>query len=245
MRRLRINSFTFTGHSLGAALAQVCYLCFKFGALKKYGQGKEIACYLYSAPPVLTKKSVSDLKLSVDFVYHCYIDTDLVHMIDLQENVKTYILKTYNKQRANMGHFGQPIFRLSGSALTSLDFPDSHDYKSFYKLSNAVSPVADIDNKIIINQYPQEFVLHFKIDEIKEGVQLILVLRKTKNNVISYLEKADQCHKQLIKLPQLNIKYKTQLQQQLNLAISALNKLKIIEYHKRLSLLSACLGKLR
>ena len=196
-----INSISVTGHSLGGGLAQVCYLSFKFGILSKLISNVKIYCFPFSAPPVLTKSSIQRLKLLDDpQVIHSYLDSDLVHMLNLDNGIKSKILKFYVKIRGlipdifkndnqTMAHFGVNLFAFStGLYKEKIDFPKSHEYENFYTflaLERAL-PTTIVDKLSDIKRNDRfsyiECIFHIinsmDFDIIRESVQFTGLQRK-------------------------------------------------------------------
>jgi len=196
-----INSISITGHSLGGGLAQVCYLCFKFGVLSELINNSKVYCFPFSAPPVLTKPSIEKLKLLDDpQVIHSYLDSDLVHVLDLDNGIKSKILKCYvaikgiipsifRGSKQELGHFGVNLFAFSTDLYKEkIDFPNSHEYENFYTLLDLkidlptciVKELSEIKNNKRFNYVECLFniINRFDFNILRESIQFTGLQRK-------------------------------------------------------------------
>ncbi|MFM8445463.1 MAG: lipase family protein [Methylococcus sp.] len=139
-RGVTVRRIVITGHSLGGALAQCCYIDLKCGELKSLlnlADGVTVDCYPISAPPVcLGAESMMALSLLADasHVHHYFCPRDMVHASPLTEGwsapqVLNWALITpmahpvrNASKRDSPYHFGSEIWLDS-----STSFPDAHE----------------------------------------------------------------------------------------------------------------------
>lgn len=217
-----ISSISITGHSLGGALAQVCYLCFKFGVLnqKELIGNCKIYCFPFSAPPILTKSSIVKLNLLDEYqVIHSYLDSDLVHMINLDNKIKAKLLKMcvkikgtlsiFQNRNQELAHFGVNFFKFSTELYKEkIDFPKSHEYEIFYTIIpfNKYLPayefkkLDDIKNNKRLNYIECIFhiINNFDFDIIRDNVQFIGLQKKIDiSNILKQINNANAYYKKI------------------------------------------------
>lgn len=186
-----IKSISTTGHSLGGALAQVCYLSLRFGFLNKQASISDasLSCFPFSAPPVLTMSSIKKLNLeNHPNIIHSYIESDLIHSIDLNDKKKSQFVQFYVGGK-ELAHFGNNLFRFCpGVYKKYIGFPDSHRYENLYKLPplervlpvHNIKKLKEIENNKNLNYIECLFhiIRTLDFDIMRESIQFIGVKKK-------------------------------------------------------------------
>ncbi len=133
-----------TGHSLGGALAQVCYLDLTCGFLAQnliYGRQilAPITCFPISGPPIiLGRESHEKIGLNADAtqILHYFSAGDAVHCSPLLDTdlipkymrMGNWMLENFSHPMTNPIHLGTEIQLTTGSS-----FPESHEPRDVYK----------------------------------------------------------------------------------------------------------------
>lgn len=139
-----------TGHSLGGALAQNCYVDLKIGTLGETldVRGREdqipVFCYAISAPPIIHgRKAHEALALRVDAsqIFHYFCPKDNVHESELidpnasKHGLASFLHGTTHPQ-THPHHLGVEI-----GVRNTVDFPDAHEPVEVWKgLNDGTAP---------------------------------------------------------------------------------------------------------
>jgi hypothetical protein len=142
-----------TGHSLGGALAQECYISLKIGALaNKLGlydteDVTPVSCFAISAPPIIHGQKAHEylaLRVDASSIVHYFCPKDNVHESvlvdpDASKHGVASFVKAFTHPRTDPMHLGVEI-----AVDNPIDFPAAHEPVEVWKglTNNNVGPDA-------------------------------------------------------------------------------------------------------
>ncbi len=180
-----------TGHSLGGALAQICYLSMRYGnyySSIKYDKKEKLFCYPFSAPPFIEIVSQNLLLkeqeiLESSNIFHTFINSDLVRDIDIDNSPNPGALNLgtsslglrHTGVRKNIKHPGKVIFRLNSGLLSKIAFPQSHSYNLLFDEIHNVFKQQDIEKRECCCTFSDKTLLEDLkklVDNLKEDARV-------------------------------------------------------------------------
>ncbi|AJI56215.1 lipase family protein [Francisella philomiragia] len=174
-----------TGHSLGGALAQICYLSMIYGNFHKnvcYSKDK-VFCYPFSAPPFIEKvsKNLTPDELNIiksKNILHTFINSDIVRDVDFDNSnnplglriASTFIGYRRIMTKSNMTHIGRVILRLNPGYISNILFPESHGFGDIFDQIN--NPILRSITKNECSEVNIKGITQDNINKVKQNMNI-------------------------------------------------------------------------